>query len=197
MSNSENIMKMVESNNGTITTAEVTKAAISRGSLKYLVDKGILERSARGVYILTAVWDDEFYNLQIRFKKGIFSGETALFLYDLTDRTPKRFQMTFPLSYNTTTLKNENVKYVRVKKELYSLGVTTVLTPSGNSVKVYGIERTLCDILRGHSNTDIQVISEAFKRYAKSNKRNIPLLSEYAKKLRVDKKLQSYLEVLI
>ncbi len=197
MSNSEIIMEMVKSNNGTITTAEVTKAEISRGSLKYLVDKGILERSARGVYILTAVWDDEFYNLQVRYKKGIFSGETALFLYDLTDRTPKRFQMTFPLSYNTTTLKDENVKYVRVKKELYSLGVTTVLTPSGNSVKAYGIERTLCDILRGHSNTDIQVVSEAFKRYAKSNKRNIPLLSEYAKKLRVDKKIQSYLEVLI
>lgn len=197
MSNSESIMKMVESNNGTITTAEVTKAGISRGSLKYLVDKGILERSARGVYILTEVWDDEFYNLQIRFKKGIFSGETALFLYELTDRTPKRFQMTFPKSYNTTTLKNENVKYIRVKKELYTLGVTTVLTPSGNPVRAYGIERTLCDILRGHINTDIQVISEAFKRYAKSSTRNIPLLSEYAKKLRVDKKLQSYLEVLI
>lgn len=197
MSNSEAIMKMVESNNGTITTAEVTKAGISRGSLKYLVDKGVLERSARGVYILTEVWDDEFYNLQVRFKKGIFSGETALFLHDLTDRTPKRFQITFPLSYNTTTLKGENVKYVRVKKELYSMGVTIVLTPSGNPVKSYGIERTLCDILRGHSNTDIQVISEAFKRYAKSQKRNIPLLSEYAKKLRVDKKLQSYLEVLI
>jgi predicted transcriptional regulator of viral defense system len=190
-------MKMVESNNGTITTAEVTTAGISRGSLKYLVDKGILERSARGVYILTEVWDDEFYNLQVRYKKGIFSGDTALFLHDLTDRTPNSFQMTFPSSYNTTALKSENVKYVRVKKELYSMGITNVLTPSGNPVRAYGIERTLCDILRGHSNTDIQVISEAFKRYAKSKKRNIPLLSEYAKKLRVDKKLQSYLEVLI
>lgn len=197
MSNSETIMKMVESNNGTITTAEITKAGIYRGSLKYLVDKGILERSARGVYILTEVWDDEFYNLQVRYKKGIFSGETALFLHDLTDRTPNRFQMTFPSSYNTTMLKGENVNYMRVKKELYSMGITNVLTPSGNPVKAYGIEKTLCDILRGHSNTDIQIISEAFKRYAKSKKRNIPLLSEYAQKLRVDKKLQSYLEVLI
>lgn len=197
MSNSEIIMKMIQKNNGTITSAEVTKSGIHRGSLKYLVDQGVLERSSRGVYVLTGVWDDEFFNLQIRFKKGIFSGETSLFLNDLTDRTPNRFQMTFPAGYNTQTLKNEKIKFLLVKKELYNMGVAEVLTPSGNPVKVYGIERTLCDILRGNSNTDIQVVSDAFKRYVKSDKRNIPLLSEYAKKLRVSKKLQAYLEVLI
>lgn len=92
--------------------------------------------------------------------------------------------MTFPLSYNTTTLKEENIKYNRVKNEFYSMGVVTVLTPTGNSVKAYSIEKTLCDILRGRSNTDIQIVSKAFKRYVKSTNKNIPLLSKYAKKLR-------------
>ncbi len=197
MTSTEIIMKMIQENNGTITTAQVSRAGLSRGSLKYLVDKGLLERSARGVYILPEVWDDELYNLQVRFKRGIFSGETALFLNDFTDRTPNRFQMTFPLNYNTTALKGENIKAFRVKKELYELGVITVSTPAGNPVRVYGIERTLCDILKGRSNTDIQIVSEAFKRYAKGTNKNIPLLSEYAKKMRVEKRLRAYLEVLI
>lgn len=197
MTNAEKIMQMVKENNGTITSTEVTKAGLSRWSLKIIVDSGKLERSARGVYILPELWDDEMYNLQVQFKRGIFSGETALFLNDLTDRTPNRYQMTFPIGYNVTSLKNENVKAIRTKEEFYKLGIVTVLTPAGNTVKAYSREKTLCDILRGISNIDIQIISEAFKQYSKSKEKNIPLLSEYAKILRVEKRLRSYLEVLI
>ncbi|MDA3812038.1 MAG: hypothetical protein PF518_17100 [Spirochaetaceae bacterium] len=197
MTNAEIIMEMVKNNNGVITAFEVTKAGISRGSLKHLVDTGVLEHSARGVYQLAGVWDDEMYNLQVRYRRGIFSGETALFLRDLTDRTPIRFQMTFPINYNTTALKNENVKCVRAVKDLYELGIISTGTPVGNLVKVYNMERTLCDILRTQSHTDIQIVSEAFKRYAKRKDKNIPLLSEYSKKLKVEKKLRAYLEVLL
>lgn len=197
MTSKDVIMQMVHDNNGTITAEQVSKAGLSRGSLKYLTDKGLLLRSARGVYILPEVWEDELFNLQTRFKKGIFSRETALFLFDLTDRTPSRYHMTFPLRYNTTSLNAENVKYYRVKNDIYELGVTTVKTPGGNWVSAYGIERTLCDILQGRNHTDIQIISDAFKRYAKIGSKDIPLLSEYAKKLRVEKIVRSYLEVLI
>lgn len=197
MKNAELIMRMAKENNGVITSAKVTESGLSRGTLKYLTDIGKLERSARGVYILPEVWDDEIYNLQVQFKRGIFSGETALFLNDLTDRTPNSYQMTFPIGYNVTSLKNENVKAVRAAKKLYELGIITVLTPGGNPVRAYNKEKTLCDILRGRSNTDIQIVSDAFKQYVRSENINIPLLSEYAKILRVEKKLRSYLEVLI
>ena len=40
-------------------------------------------------------------------------------------------------------------------------------------------------------------MTEAFKRYAKLDKKDIPQLSEYAKLMRVEKKLRSYLEVLL
>ena len=69
--------------------------------------------------------------------------------------------------------------------------------PGGNEVKVYSVERTLCDILRPQSNVDIQVVTEAFKRYAKRKEKNIPVLSEYAKLLKVEKRLRAYLEVLL
>ena len=197
MTNSEKIFEILKKNNGVITTVEVTEAGISRGSLKYLVDTGIIERAARGVYQLADVWDDEMYHLQVRYKKGIFSGETALYLHDLTDRTPMRFQMTFPNSYNLTNVKSENVKCNRVINELYDLGVVEIKTPTGNIVKAYNMERSLCDILRTQSDTDIQIVSDAYKRYMKRNDKNVPLLSEYAKKLRVEAKLRSYMEVLL
>ncbi|MDE6744962.1 MAG: type IV toxin-antitoxin system AbiEi family antitoxin domain-containing protein [Lachnospiraceae bacterium] len=193
----EEIIKMAKKNNGTVTTAMVVAAGFSRGNIKYLVDKGMIEKSARGVYILPEVWDDEIFNLQNRFKRGIYSHETALFLWDLTDRTPNRYNMTFPVNYNLTKPKEENIRCVQCKKELYDLGIAEVTTPGGNTVRAYNVERTLCDILRPHSRVDIQVVTEAFKHFITRTDKNIPILSEYAKILKVEARLRSYLEVLL
>lgn len=193
----EEILKMAMENNGTITSAMVVAAGISRGNIKYLVDKGMIERSARGVYILPEILEDEIFNLQSRFKRGIYSYETALFLWDLTDRTPNRYCMTFPINYNLTKPKEEHIKCVQCKEPLYELGVTEAFTPGKNMVKVYNVERTLCDILRAHGQVDIQVVTEAFKRYVNRSDKKIPVLSEYAKVLKVEKRLRAYLEVLL
>ena len=72
-----------------------------------------------------------------------------------------------------------------------------MLTPGGNTVRAYGVERTLCDVLRSRSQVDIQVVTEAFKRYAARTDKNIPILSEYAKNLKVEQRLRAYLEVLL
>ncbi|MCM1500630.1 MAG: type IV toxin-antitoxin system AbiEi family antitoxin domain-containing protein [Clostridium sp.] len=193
----EEIIKMAKKNNGTVTTAMVVAAGFSRGNIKYLVDKGVIEKSARGVYILPQFWDDEIFNLQNRFKRGIYSHETALFLWDLTDRTPNKYHMTFPMNYNMTKPKEENIRCIQCKKELYDLGISEVSTPGGNIVKAYNVERTLCDLLRPRNHVDIQVVTEAFKHYATGTNKNIPILSEYAKILKVEAKLRSYLEVLL
>ena len=194
---SDQIIQIAKENNGVVTTADITERGILRGNIKTLLNSGKLERTARGVYILPEVWDDEIFNLQSRFKRGIYSHETALFLWNLTDRTPNRYYMTFPANYNLTKPKEENIRCVQCKEALYDLGVVEVLTPGGNTVKAYSVERTLCDILRPHSHVDIQVVTEAFKRYATRTDKNIPLLSEYAKTLKVEKKLRAYLEVLL
>ena len=193
----EEILNMAKENNGTVTSAMVDGAGFSRGNIKYLVDNGMLEKTARGIYILPEVWEDEMYHLQNRFKRGIYSHETALFLFDLTDRTPNRYYMTFPLNYNLTKAKNENIRCMQCKPDLYELGITEAVTPGGNTVRVYNVERTLCDILRTYSHIDIQIVSEAYKRYATRKEKNIHLLSEYAKKFRVEDKVRNYLEVLL
>lgn len=191
------IMKMVKENNGMITSTMVANAGFLRGNLKYLVDKGKLERAARGIYILPEVWEDDFLKLQNRFKKGIYSCETALFLWDLTDRTPDYYNMTFPITYNMTNPKAENIRCSQIKEPLYSIGKAMLKSPSGNTVIVYNMEHTLCDILKSRNNVDIQVITDAFKRYVNRLDKNIPLLSEYAKMMRVEKRIRGYLEVLL
>ena len=80
---------------------------------------------------------------------------------------------------------------------LYEKGIIPVKTPSGNEVNAYCIEHTLCDILKARNAIDIQVITDAFKRYAKCSNKNLPLISEFAKMSRVEDKVRKYLEVLV
>jgi len=115
----------------------------------------------------------------------------------LTDRTPNRYHMTFPANYNLTKPKEENVNCVQCKEGIYDVGIEEVITPGGNVVRAYSAERTLCDILRSHSCVDIQIVTEAFKRYVNRRDKNIPVLSEYAKILKVEEKVRAYLEVLL
>lgn len=76
---SDQIIQIAKENNGVVTTADITERGILRGNIKTLLNSGKLERTARGVYILPEIWEDEFVNLQARFRKGIFSNKTALF----------------------------------------------------------------------------------------------------------------------
>lgn len=188
---------MAKANNGTVTSAMIQSAGIARQYLKILVDKGLLEKVARGVYVLPEVWEDEFFKLQAQFKKGIFSNATALFLHDLTDRTPLAYSMTFPDNYNLSNVKNEGVFASRAKEPFYSMGIETVQSPSGNELLSYSMEKTLCDILRTRAEIETGIIAEAFKRYVTKTNKNIPKLSEYAKILKVEEKVRRYLEVLI
>jgi len=197
MSVADSILDKAKTNNGVVTSADLTAAGISRGHLKHLVEQGKLMQSERGVYTLPWVFDDVFFNLQTRYRKGVFSGATALFLFDLTDRTPEKPEMTFPLNYNVSALKTQTVLHKRTKEEWYSLGVTETKTPSGNKVRSYNAERTLCELLRRGKNADIQIVTDAFKRYARRTDKDLRRLSEYAKQLRVEEKVRSYLEVLI
>lgn len=197
MNQAEQILLLAKENGGTVTTAYVTAQGIPRVHLKTLVDAGSIIRVRRGLYALPDHVPDDMLLLQSSYSKGIFSHGTALFLHDLTDRTPLQYTMTFPIGYHARTLANQGVKCVYVKPELWALGRETVRTPYGDDVLAYDMERTVCDILRAKNSMDIQVVTEAMKRYAQRNDKNLSRLSEYARQLRAEGKVRQYMEVLL
>jgi predicted transcriptional regulator of viral defense system len=182
---------------GIVTSKQVTEAGFHRSVLPMLVRDNVLIQVSRGVYMKPTAWEDEMYLLQYRYSKGIFSHETALYLHDMTDRTPARFTMTFPWGYNAASLKQGKVTVKRTVKDYYELGIIELLSPAGNAIKAYDIERTLCDIVRGTGACDIQIVNQAMKRYALSKGKDIQKLTGYAEKLRVKPKILNYMEVLL
>lgn len=197
MTNQEKINELLEaSQDGTITAEQVTAAGLHRSILQELVKQGIVNRFGRGLYVRNDTWEDDFYLLQRKYSRGIYSHDTALYLLGYSDRTPARYTMTFPKGYNSASLKEENIIVKRVVPENYSFGVIELQSPCGNPIRVYDLERTLCDILRG-SGSDVQIIGAAMKKYAASNEKDIHKLMQYADQLRVKQKVLRYMEVLL
>ncbi len=183
--------------NGLISVGQAEEAGIPRARLSEAAAVGELERVARGVYCLPDAWEDEYAVACLRFRKGVLSHGTALFLHDLTDRTPERVTMTFPRTYNASSARGEGITVRTCANGLLELGVATVATPSGNSVRCYDVERTLCDMLRGRAAVDVQVVNPAMRAYVRSPQRDLQKIMRYAQQLGVENKVRNYLEVLL
>ena len=197
MNTHEAILGMLEEKNGFITSAQVTDAGLQRRALSELVAANRIYRVERGIYALPQSWEDDMYFLQYRYSKGVFSNGTALYLHKLTDRTPQTYTLTFPHGYNAAGLKKHNVKIKIVTPEIYEMGITEKNSPSGNPLRVYDIERTLCDIVKGNNGYDIQLVNQAMKTYAESKGKDMAKLLGYAERLRVKPKILRYMEVLL
>jgi len=107
--------------------------------------------------------------------------------------------MTFPHGYNVSGFKkkNKNATAKYAIRGIYDLGISDILSPYGNKVKAYDIERTLCDIVKGSNAYEIQTVNVAMKEYAASPKKDIRKLVEYAERLRVKSKILIYMEILL
>lgn len=191
------IIELAEKFNGYITTKEVSKNDIPKIYLTQLVDEKKLIRISRGLYMLPDCFEDEYYRFQVITNYSIFSLETALYLHNYSDRVPTVYNITVPRNYNGYLSKEKNVKLSYVKEELLNLGITEIESPLGQKIKVYDLERTICDIIKFKSKVDPEIFSKALKQYVKSKDKNLNNLIIYARKLNVEDEVRKYMEVML
>lgn len=113
---------------------------------------GEIERVSRGVYRSAATFiEDELFSFQSKYRSTIFSHETALYLHNLTDRTPLTYSISVPTGYHSQFLNSNGYKIFYVNHDIFELGVVSMNTPHGNKVRATDLERTICDIVRSRS----------------------------------------------
>lgn len=190
------ILNIANSNNGLITTNMIVDAGYLRSNINYLLKLGLLIRVSRGVYKIQDAVEDEFLNAQTKYKKGVFCLETALYLHNMIDEKPNKIQMTFPKTYNYTNPKKNGIICNNSVEPQYSLGIENVISPRGNIVRAYNLERTICDILKPVKNRGLRFIRETLQKYMLKENKNIAFLSQCARDLKVEKELKLHLELL-
>lgn len=183
-------------NNGYLTTKDVIEHNIPRIYLSRLIDEHVIERVSRGIYIKSNDIPDDMVVLQNKSKNAIYSHMTTLYLYGLSNRIPIKYDITVNQGYNGTLQRDNNVNLFYIKRDLLNLGLTTYMLDSGYEIKVYDLERTICDIIKNKNRLDQEVVNKAIREYFYSNNKNVLKLYEYAKKLEIYDKVRNTFEVL-
>lgn len=187
---------LIEEKKGIILTKEVTMKGIPREYISQLVDKGILKRIDRGIYALMNCYDDKLYRLQSKYPCIIFSHFTAMDIHSLKNNI-SNYEVTVPSGYNSSKIEEYGVKVHHIKKELYEIGIYTAETSFGREIRIYDLERSICDILRDRNKIDIIQINNILKYYSKRKDKDIKKLKIYAEKFRISKLLELYIPFLI
>lgn len=188
--------KLSEENNGVLRTAEATSAGISKDHFyKYMKQKGF-EKYAHGIYVSPDTLTDEKYLIQVRFPKAVYSHDASLYLHDLTEYEPIPLTVTVPASYNSGGLVRKGIQVYYVRPEWYALGIMQMPSADGHMLKVYDLERTICDIVRRYESMDISVFNYAAREYMNRSDKNLVKLGQYASKMHMEKKLRDKMGVL-
>ena len=182
--------------NGYLTTKEVNDDNIPRFYLTKLIKDEKIERVSRGVYIKKNELVDEFVILQSKSKNAIYSNTTALYLHGFSNRIPIKYDITINSGYNGSLQREDNVNLFYTKRELLDLGVVDYKLNSGNVIKVYDLDKTICDIIKNKKKIDAEIFNKAIREYFYSKNKNTLKLYEYAKKMNIYNKVRDMFEVL-
>ena len=183
-------------NNGFLRNKDLVDNNIPSVYLTRLVNNNVIERVSRGLYVRTNSLPDDLVILQNKSKNAIYSNMTALYLYGFSDRLPIKNDITVNSGYNGSLQEVDNVNLFYTKKELLNLGEIVYRLDSGNLIKVYDLERTICDVIKNKNRLDQELVNKALRKYFYSKEKNTLKLYEYAKKMKIYKKVRSVFEIL-
>ena len=193
----KNVRKLFERYNYIMTTAELTKEKLYYSDIKQLLEEGFIDKIKRGYYHwINDGGESDIVIINSLFPDVVLCMETALFYYRYIDRNPAEWSFAIDrnVSKQRTNIDYPFIKAYRVEPELVTLGET-----EGEidfyKVRIYDRDRTICDVLRNMNKMDKEIFNKAIQGYVKDPKKNIPNLMEYAKVLRVQRKVKELIGV--
>ena len=197
MDDKTKIIELAKNNGGYLTREIISENNITKFNINFLVDKNIFKKVARTLYVLTDFKDDEFYVITYKNPDVIFSLETVLYIYGLSEKVPSKFSCTVPYNYSGILSRDENIELNYVSDEILNLGVMKIISPSGHEIKIYDLEKTICDIIKNKNKIDSEVWGKALQKYVKSKNKNLKKLFYYAEKMNVENKVMDCLDILL
>ena len=187
--------KLTENTNGYFSLKTAAEFGITRWQLQELLRNGEIQKVSYGLYALKNVIPDELFITQLLSPRAIFSHESALFFNGYSDQVPFRYTISVPHGYISKNL-SEQYDVRHVAKESAEEGIKIIKSELGNDLRVYSIERTLCELLHKPSDLDKERFIPAIQKYLRSKNKDILILMHFAKMFRVEKRLLSYLEAI-
>lgn len=182
-----------------VTIDELKSLGFSYYKLGRLENEGFLHRINRTTYENLAYKGDEndFFSAEAFVRNGVICLMSAARYYRLTNFLPDAVDVAIERSKKVVTLPEwPAIRIFYFDSSRMEIGVTEV-RDGDNIFHIFDIEKTVVDIIYYRNKIGIEEMSEILRNYLKREDRRIDRLYDYAKRLRCEKILRTYLEVLL
>jgi predicted transcriptional regulator of viral defense system len=194
------VITLFKQNNGYAYTGELTRLGVHTATIKLMEDEGNMIKVKRGLYR----WadydmdpDKEWVDVSKIVPGGVICLLSALSYYELTTYQPWEHYVAIHRGDTRSKLPDyPPIKLMYFSESQYQLGITE-LDMDDHKVRIYDIEKTLCDSARYQNKIGTDIVKESFKAYFKRPNMNIEKLIDYATKTRVKSVVTKYAEVLL
>lgn len=192
-------MNIFADNKKFITITELNDMGYSYYKIGKLEKEGLLRRVNRSTYENLSFKGDEndFFSAEAYVPNGIICLMSAARYYELTNFLPDSVDVAIDRKKKVVTLPDwPDIKIYYFDPVRMELGVTEV--HDGNNIfHIFDIEKTVVDIIYYRNKIGIEETSEVLKNYLKRRDRQLDRLYAYAKQLRCERIVRTYLEILI
>ena len=182
-----------------ITTTELKNMGYTYYKIDKLEKVGILSRINRSTYENLEYKGDEndFFSAEAYVPNGVICLMSAARYYGLTNFLPDAVDVAIERKKKVNTLPEwPEIRIFYFSQSRMDIGVKKIYEGK-NCFHIFDIEKTVVDIIYSRNKIAIEETSGVFKNYLKRRDRQIDGIYAYAKRLRCEKVVRTYLEVLI
>ena len=180
------IKDIFKKNNGFLKTKDLTFRN-QRNQLNRLIDNGTAIRLKRGLYCISQnTITGQNREVAMVVPSGVFCLFSAWQHYDLTTNNPYEYHVAISREEKIVLPEYPPIKIYRWSDKFYNLGIIEI-----EQIKIYDIERSVCDAVRFRNKVGIDIAIEVVKKYVRRKDRNFNKLAKYAQQLRIETIMQN------
>ena len=189
------IMDYITRNGGFISSADAKKASLYNELLDG-TRNGRIVRVRRGVYALNEGLSKQMIDVETLVPGGVLCLYSAWSHHELTTQIPQAYYIAVERSSKIILPDFPPIELSFMLKNVHELGVEEA-DIDGFKVKVYDLEKSVCDAIKYRNKIGLDVSSEILKNYLARKDRDITRLYEYAYQLRVGKKIDELIKFML
>ncbi len=187
------ICSFIKSQGGYIRTKDIKDNRQMYDQLLSEVANGNIVRLRNGIYALPDEMAKTMIDIETIVPGGILCMYSAWAHYELTTKLPPNICIAIEKKRKVTLPDYPPISLYYWSLPSIKIGITQQEI-DGYKVKIYNLEKSVCDAVKFRNKIGIDISSEILKNYLKRSDKNLTLLNEYAQQMRVAKTMNSIIE---
>jgi len=194
----KSLIKIFKQHNGYANYKDILKAGFNYRYINETLDSGVITKVKNGIYKLegTFVSNQGLIEISRAIPEGVICLTSALDYYDLTTFIPSTVSIAIYFKSWRPKIDYPPVDFYYFSKKLFELGIKEERIEK-YKIRIYDIEKTVCDCFRYRNKIGIDTAKEALSEYLKRKDRNLEKLLSYAEICRVKSIIETWLQAMV